>query len=1006
MYLKKNIFFNYRNIIISASLIPIILFGFLMYNNSKKDITQATFKHIQTINLQKNKLIQDYFQNLEFNMYELTKTISFLERQAKNNIINIQTLQKNNIKDYYYSLHNDISSLSQKEIFLYTYRFLERGKTVSSFYFNKLKEHKKALRIKNILMIDEFGKILYSSDKKNIINTKITNFLHLKRDKNFKKIYYVNFNYEHSPNIYTQFVVTRLKGTQGFIAIEVDQEKLQKIVANVASLGKSAETYLVYKKNHKTYLATNRHAKKGKVGDAKTCIYIERGFTFDGIDIKHGSSGEMELVGFSPIIIDDITFSMQTTVAYTQIISPTIDGADYFQQFVKDYNYHNIMIIGAKGDIYYSVLHGSDYKKNIFNVNYSDTHLSLGVLEVLKTKKYVLTDLDFYPACEKGLAQFALSPILRDDGTVHSVIVVQLKAGYLSKLLTDKQYLYESYETYVVGKNNRLRSNTTLEIDKYNVNASFKKNLKIHTQATQNAFEIGKGIDILLDYRNIKVLSSFSKIESSNIDWAVISKINAQEIEVMLVGLKYNIYLFIFLSSLVALIITFIITNEKNKQDDKLQYNASHDALTDLPNRKLALEFLSYILASNERSQNKLAVLFIDLDNFKFINDSYGHVAGDFVLIEVAKRLTNILRKDDLIARLGGDEFILIVNNFKTNSDLETLCTKLISSVGEVIHDTQRSYQVGISIGIASSPQDSSKAQELLQFADTAMFKTKENGKNGFTYYSKDMTQNSLRISRVERELKHAIKNNELILHFQAQIHLTSSKVIGVEALIRWNHPQDGLIMPDDFIPIAEQSDLIVEIGYWVFREACTVFKSWKENGCRLQYISVNMSTKQLQCVKCVENIKMILNELDFKSQWLELEITENTLISNLQPTLENINILKKMGIKFAIDDFGTGYSSLSYLKSLQISTLKIDREFIKDILTNKDDRIIVEAIILMGHTLNYSIIAEGVQSKEAVILLKYFSCDIVQGNYYSKPLDEEKFLLFIENFTSKDINA
>ncbi len=1006
MYLKKNILFTYQNIIILASLIPIILFGFLAYNHSKKDITKAIFKHIQTINLQKKKLIEDYFKNLEFNTYELTKTISFLEKQAKNNIINIQILQKNNIMDFYHTLSNNITLLSQKEIFQDTYNFLQKGKTLNKSYFDSIKNYKNSLGIKNILMINESGKILYSSDQKNIVNTDIKEFLKIKENKNLKEVFFIDISDEYLSKEYKQYAITKLKDEDGFIAMEMDQSKLQKIIANVASLGKSAETYLTYKKNQKTYLASNRYTKKGKIGDEKTGIYIERGFTFQGVDIKDGSNGEMELVGYSPVPIKDITFSMQTTVAYTKIISPIINGADYFQQFVKDYDYHNIMIIGSRGDIFYSVKKEDDYKTNIFNGKYSNTHLNKALKDVLKTKQYILTDLDFYPANKKGLAQFALSPILRDDGSVHSIIVIQLKADYLSNLILNKEYIYETYETYIVGKNNRLRSDTILDKEIYNVSSSFKKDIRIHTQAIKNAFEIGTGIDILLDYSNIKVLASFSKIESFNIQWAVITKINSQEIEKILGSLKNNIYLFIILSSIVAFIMTFVITSEQTKQDDKLEYNASHDPLTNLPNRKLALEFLTYILASNKRSKNKLAVLFIDLDNFKFINDSYGHKAGDFVLIEIARRLSKILREEDLIARLGGDEFILIVNKFKTNFDLETLCKKIISSVGEPIHDTQRSYQVGISIGIATFPQDSSNAQELLQFSDTAMFKTKENGKNGFTYYSKEMTRKFQHISRIERELKLAIKNNELILHFQPQIDLATSKVIGVEALLRWNHPDDGLIMPNDFIPIAEKSDLIIELGYWVIREACKVFKTWKENGSDLKYIAVNMSTKQLRCLKFVDSIQAVFNEFDFKPQWLELEITENTLISNLELTLAHINTFREMGIQFSIDDFGTGYSSLSYLKSLQISTLKIDREFIKDILTNKDDKTIVEAIILMGHTLSYTIVAEGVESKEAVILLKYFACDIIQGYYYSKPLAENELLIFIEEFKSKDMNA
>ena len=260
------------------------------------------------------------------------------------------------------------------------------------------------------------------------------------------------------------------------------------------------------------------------------------------------------------------------------------------------------------------------------------------------------------------------------------------------------------------------------------------------------------------------------------------------------------------------------------------------------------------------------------------------------------------------------------------------------------------------------------------------------------------MTQRSLQVSRVEEELKYAIVNDELELYFQPQIDLKNAKIIAVEALVRWNHPRDGLIMPHDFIAIAEESNLIIDLGYWVIREACSKFKSWKEKGVSIEYIAVNMSTKQLQDTQCVDNISRILKELDFQPECLELEITETTLISNLESTLSNINTFKEMGVKFSIDDFGTGYSSLSYLKSLRISTLKIDREFVKDIISDKDDRSIVTAIIGMGHTMNYTIVAEGAETKEDVALLKKLECDIIQGYYYSRPLREIDLLSYIKH--------
>ena len=282
-------------------------------------------------------------------------------------------------------------------------------------------------------------------------------------------------------------------------------------------------------------------------------------------------------------------------------------------------------------------------------------------------------------------------------------------------------------------------------------------------------------------------------------------------------------------------------------------------------------------------------------------------------------------------------------------------------------------------------------------FADTAMYATKDNGKNSYTFYDQEMTKRAFKTAKIERELKHAIKNDELTLYYQPQVNLQTKKVDGVEALVRWNHPRDGFVMPNDFIPIAEASNLIIELGYWVLEQSCKDFINWRDSGYELEYIAVNMSSKQIQSADCVKNVIKILKKYSINPRRIELEITETTLISNFQSTINNINELKKFGINFSIDDFGTGYSSLSYLKALNVSTLKIDREFIKDIIKDKDDRAIVVAIIAMGHALNYNIVAEGAETKAEVELLKYLTCDMVQGYYYSKPITSNQLMEFID---------
>ena len=1004
MYFKKKRFANYQNIIILASLLPIIIFGILIYNNSKEVMLQNTFDYLQRENKQKKETLQKHFEKVAFTSKELAKTIRFLEQQARNNIQNIQELQKNHIQNYYDGIENTLISLAKKDVFQYIFSFLHRGKTVNKTYFDDIYSFKEELGLGNILMMDKAGKVLYSSDEKTLLHKNALaltrayqkTYVQSKQHSSKHKIAYVTTSLKGDAGYsYKQYAIAYFKDVQGYIAMEIQPDKLQAIVENVSSLGKTAETYLVYKYGDATSLATNRKEKKGRIGDTKEGKYIQLGFEKSGTAVKHGSTGYVELLGYTPLRLNNMLLSMQTTVKYTDVISPLIQGLDYFEQYILDYDYKNIMLVDSSGEVFYSIKKEADYETNMLYGKYASSHLGKAIQKVFTTKKFLITDLDFYEPCPNDLDQFALYPILGKNAEIESVLVIQLNVSYLQDLMQKVDGGYTTLESYLVGEDKRLRSNSFL-LEKYTAFSSFKENILIDTSVLQEVLQKGLFLGIADGYRDTSVLSSAVTLEFTDVKWAVISDIDEEEILALLYNLKITIFIFVLISSLVALLVMFFITNEKKKHDKKLEYTATHDALTLLPNRALALEFLTRMLANQKRFKKKGAVLFMDLDKFKVINDSYGHDAGDVVLIEVAKRLRTTLREEDLVARQGGDEFVVILNNFNTLVDVDKVCQKLIKTVSQSIADGTMSYKVGMSIGISVFPDDSTKPEELLQFSDTALFRTKENGRNGYTYYSKEMTESSLRASRVEESLKNAIKMNELELYYQPQVDLKTSRVMGVEALVRWNHPTDGLIMPNDFIPIAEESNVIIDLGYWVTYEACRNFKKWKEAGSDLEYIAVNMSTKQLQCFQCVANMQTIFDVLDFKAEWLELEITENTLIENLDNTLKNIDTFKEMGIKFSIDDFGTGYSSLSYLKSLKISTLKIDREFIKDITEDVDDRTIVEAIIVMGQTLGYKIVAEGAETKESIELLKTLHCDIVQGYYYSKPLPEKELMEYL----------
>ena len=958
--------------IIATALFPIIVFGFLTYQNLKIANEKNSQIHIKDVNKKTNEAIQSYFQTVHFNVNNLAHTIHFFQTQVEKNIQNLQTMQKKHIFDYYHALDEHLFALSQKDIFQYVYSFKNRKKDVLEQYITALGKYANLIDLPNLLMINPQGEILYSANKPQLLHKKAQNITYsfkqvwqdVKKLKHNNNIIYAQTSYNRYTKTYEQYLITHFKDVDGYIAIELDMSHIQKDLFDVSSLGPTAETYLIYKEKNKTYLAYDRHVKKGKQGDEKSNPFIELGFTSSARTIKRGSANHIEIVGYMPIKVRNITYSMQTTVSFIDVISPKIHNENYFEHFVKGYNYSNLLLIANNGDIFYSTDKDDEYSENVLSGKYKDTFFADALREVMQKKQFVLTKLQKNPACtDNELSQYAIMPILTDKNQVENIVAVELRNDILKQKL-EPTSIYKSTNTFIVSQNNETKlssSNTPLKNSDNNI------------------------------------LQTHSSINFSHVHWNLVTQIAQKEILANLHSLKLNIYLFLLISIFIAIVSMYIITNEKKKNEKVLRHKIMHDNLTNLPNRRYATEFLENALANSRRDKTKGAVLFMDLDKFKTVNDTHGHKAGDRVLIETAKRFKAVVRENDLVARLGGDEFLIILNHYEELHDIDSVCQKLLSSASEEIIDDNNSYKVGLSIGIATFPHDSLEATELLTFADTAMYATKDKGRNNYTYYDQKMMEASLREAKLEQEIEQAINHNELVLHYQPQVRLSDLSVIGVESLVRWNHPADGLVMPNSFIPIAEKSKLIVELGYWVLKQACSDFKRWKTQGYEIEYVAVNMSAKQLESKDCIDTVLSILNELDFDPKNLELEITETTVISNFENTISNINTFKEYGIKFSIDDFGTGYSSLSYLKSLHISTLKIDREFIKDILTDRDDRTIVTAIIAMGHALDYNIIAEGAEEKAEVELLKYLACDTIQGYYFSKPLPAQKLLEFID---------
>lgn len=428
------------------------------------------------------------------------------------------------------------------------------------------------------------------------------------------------------------------------------------------------------------------------------------------------------------------------------------------------------------------------------------------------------------------------------------------------------------------------------------------------------------------------------------------------------------------------------ITTQK-QAEARILYMANHDILTDLPNRVLFLDRLEQELAHAHRNNHMLAVIFLDLDRFKIINDTFGHAFGDLLLKAAAERLRDCIREGDTVSRMGGDEFTLIITDIIHSQDVVLIAQKIHHTVSLPFHLEGREIHVTSSIGITLYPLDAKDADSLIKKADTAMYYAKEQGRGNFKFYTEDMNVNILKRVALENNLRKALEKEELRVHYQPQVNLATGQIIGIEALVRWQHPEQGMIFPDKFIPIAEETGLIAPVGEWVLKTACAQTKEWHNAGFPTLRVAVNISAYQFKQHNFADTITCVLKETGLEPHSLEIELTEGVIMQVNEQIITTLCKLKSLGIQFAIDDFGTGYSILSYLKRFPIDALKIDRSFIQDIATNPDDVAIVKAMIAIAESLKLRIIAEGVETNEQADLLQKLCCNNIQGYLYSRPL-------------------
>ncbi len=459
------------------------------------------------------------------------------------------------------------------------------------------------------------------------------------------------------------------------------------------------------------------------------------------------------------------------------------------------------------------------------------------------------------------------------------------------------------------------------------------------------------------------------------------------------------------------------------ESDEKIRYIAYHDSLTRLPNRRMFQYLLNNAIAASDRNQDKLALIFLDVDNFKMVNDSLGHDIGDMLLQQFAGRIGECLRDEDavlvpddvnspsenplthdLVARLGGDEFTVLLPHLKHATDASFVAQRIIQSMTKPFFVNDHHFKITTSIGITVYPDNGKKSDELIKFADIAMYHAKSLGKNNFQFYSNVLNEAIAdRIDR-ENELREAIEKHQLSVYFQPQILTKTGTICGLEALVRWHHPEKGLISPLNFITLAEETGMIIELGTWVMYESCRIAKDWLKKGLLDFRVSVNVSSRQFERQDVALLIDDALRENELPARYLAVELTESVIMSSREKNIATLTKIKENGVKISLDDFGTGYSSLSYLRTFPVDTLKIDQQFIKDSETDLEVRSIISAIVMMAHALGLEVVAEGVESKDEFLYLQSINCDIIQGYYFSKALPHIEAEIYIKEGFKKNL--
>lgn len=509
---------------------------------------------------------------------------------------------------------------------------------------------------------------------------------------------------------------------------------------------------------------------------------------------------------------------------------------------------------------------------------------------------------------------------------------------------------------------------------------------------------IGMELSNLVKTRKIQTVEHISALLNEQVDGSDVYKADeqGQHQNGSAIPLKIDIRE-VYLEHEKHYTVLFRNVSEQYEAEKLIRHMAWHDSLTGLANRNLLSERLDEALKLARRLEKKVAVMILDLDKFKPVNDLHGHATGDKLLKVVAERLMKCAREVDTVARLGGDEFAIVFTNIEDDANIITIADRIIHSIQQPVEIEGNVIQIGTSIGISFFPGDSDTPTELIRMADVALYQAKEDGRRVFRLYDPQMDAETKVQKQIEMDLNKALENDELLLHYQPQFDATTGEMVGTEALIRWLHPENGMISPYNFIPIAELCGLMIPIGQWVLNTACIAAKGWQDQGLPKIRICVNISARQFHADNFVETIEHAIKLSNLNPKWLELEITEGMVIKNAESVITKLQGLKALGVYLSIDDFGTGYSSLAYLKRFPVNKLKIDQSFIRNIHEDQDDAAITDAVIRLGHSLGLTVVGEGVETEEHVKILQEKGCDVFQGYHFCRPIDHDAFVEFQE---------